>query len=570
MIFEFFLESLLSHPKGTLLIVIAVLNLLWVSYTLMSKQKYRIRIFRIYAFCAVSALLWVIANAYFQSGLLVSCGERLAKGVAIAANIASSLAAIGFFWLASAMGRPRARSFLRFNLLVLTLIVVALAINLIPESTVREVRIFGEATEGARFELIFGKGNTVFFISGFVLLVAAFTKFIKALKTGRDRVENTRCYYILFAMSVMYGSLIVFHMILPSVFGNYGYVWIPPFLTILQVLIVGYAVVTKRFIDIALFFSRLLKLLVAFCLSVGIGFTCYGMVQYIVPEASLLLRLTVVIFTAIPVFLGAMRFFDSYTFYRYFGAASSEHFRRMARTLKEQGQIYASIEDFEQNVRKSFSSYAKGIRPRIVALDRRNRKKYRHLIQHFKENRGVLITEEVKFDENEQDTLVPFLKELESLGGVCLPLFHPSKGPVGLFSLGEKNYDHLYSKEEIAAIEDMGAHLSLTITGILYNAELKSEVKVKTAEIRKKTRALKKQVKNLKVLLDRQADFIAVTAHEFRTPLSIALFQADDIIREKKEKKKDIKEKQCRASKSIRSHGYSGNEKIKLSFPSNP
>lgn len=541
MIFRLLIESLLSHPRGTLLILIAILNLLWVSYTLFPKRKYRIRIYRIYSFCAVSALLWVITNAYFQSGFLISFSEGFAKGMAIAANIASSFAAIGFFWLASAMTRQEERSSSHLRLLILVLVAVALVINLIPGLTVREVRVLDAAVEGVRFALIFGKGNAAFFISGFILLIAAFVKFIKAVKSGRDRLENTRYYYILFAMSVMYVSLIVFHMILPSVFGNYNYVWIPPFLTILQVLTVGYAIVTRRFIDIALFVSRLLKLLVSFGLSIGIALACFRGFEMTVPGASLLFRFTIIILVSILGFFGAMKFFDSFTFYRYFGAASSEHFRRMTKALKEQGRLYISVKDFEHDIRKSFSSFTKGIRPRIITLDHRSRRKYQHLVRYFKYNSGILVTEEVKLAENDRKT-IPLLKELESLGGICLPLFHPMKGLVGLFSLGEKNYDHLYSREEITAIEDMGAYLNFTITGILYNAELESEVEVKTAEIRRKTTVLKKQVKELKTFLDKQSDFIAVTAHEFRTPLSIALFQTEDLMSEVKKSKKRLEQ----------------------------
>jgi two-component system autoinducer 1 sensor kinase/phosphatase LuxN len=537
MIFKLFLESLCSHPKGTLLILIALLNLIWMSYSVVFNKKYKTRIFRIYFFYAVFALLWVIANAYFQSKFLLHFGELSAKYMAIAANIASSLAAIGFYWLASAIVAPAKQSASRFRILIFVLIAIALVINLLPGLTVKEVRIFDEAVNGAQFELIFGKWNTAFFISGFILLGAAFAKFVRAVRAGHDRVENMRYHHILFGMSIMYGSMIVFHMIIPSIYGNYNYVWIPPLLTVLQVLIVGYAVITKRFIDISLFISRLLKLLIAFAFSVGIALAFYSGVEIVAPDTTLIVQFSLTVFAALSAFGGTMRFFNSFAFYRYFGSAS-ENFERMVEGLKESRQVYTSIRDFERDIRKAFSTHTKGIRPRIVLLNRKNRRKYQRLIQHFRDNRGVLVTEEVKFTENEQERMVPFLRELESLGGVCLPLFHPSKGLVGLFTLGEKNYEHLYLKEEIAAIEDMGSYLNFMLTGILYNAELEDEVRLKTAEIRKKTQTLKKQVEELKAIFDQQADFVAVTAHEFRTPLSIALFQAADLMNERQSPKR--------------------------------
>ncbi len=536
MIFRIFIQSLCDYPKGTALILIALLNLAWLSCAVLFARKYRTRVFRIYFFYAVSALIWVVSNAYFQSGLLLHFGEDTAKDMAITANIASSFAAISFYWLASAMRRTGKHSPFDSALFICFLTAVALTINLAPGFTVKYVRLFTEATDGARFELIFGKGNVFFFVSGFTLLIAAFTKFIRAVKTAHDRVENTRYYYILFAMSVMYGSMILFHMILPSVFGNYDYVWLPPLLTVLQVLIIGYAVITRRFIDIALLASRLTKLLIAFSLAVGVSFIIFTGAGSVFPSAPLPLLFALIISSALCVFWGAMRFFGSFAFYRYFGAAASEHCRRMVKDIKNRDTVYTSARDFERDIRKSFKTYTDGIRPRIITLDRKNRKKLPNLIRYFRENSGILVTEEVKYTENEQDKMIPFLKELESLGGVCLPLRHPLKGLVGLFSLGEKNYNHLYTREEISAFEDMGAYLSFMITGILYNAELEDEVRIKTAEIRKKTVVLKNQVSKLKTMFDRQADFVAVTAHEVRTPLSIALFQAADLMSEEKSK----------------------------------
>ena len=61
------------------------------------------------------------------------------------------------------------------------------------------------------------------------------------------------------------------------------------------------------------------------------------------------------------------------------------------------------------------------------------------------------------------------------------------------------------------------------------------------AIIEKKTRQLKKKIKEINELLKQQADFIAVTAHEFRTPLSIATFQVDDILHSKKPAKERLK-----------------------------
>jgi len=48
--------------------------------------------------------------------------------------------------------------------------------------------------------------------------------------------------------------------------------------------------------------------------------------------------------------------------------------------------------------------------------------------------------------------------------------------------------------------------------------------------INDKTKNLRNQNKENMELLKQQSDFISVTAHEFRTPLSSAIFQVENIL----------------------------------------
>jgi signal transduction histidine kinase len=63
---------------------------------------------------------------------------------------------------------------------------------------------------------------------------------------------------------------------------------------------------------------------------------------------------------------------------------------------------------------------------------------------------------------------------------------------------------------------------------ILLKEALEEENDLMKKIINKKTENLEEQNREVSKLLKQQSDFIAVAAHEFRTPLSIALFQIED------------------------------------------
>lgn len=120
----------------------------------------------------------------------------------------------------------------------------------------------------------------------------------------------------------------------------------------------------------------------------------------------------------------------------------------------------------------------------------------------------------VKFaSPKQQEDLSHLLPELKKMGEVCLPLFSPSRELLGFFTLGKKDFNDPYSKEEIEAIRQLSSYLNLELTSILYKSELKKAVDRKT--------------KDLQEILKQQSDFISVSAHEFRTPLNIALLQTE-------------------------------------------
>ncbi len=123
------------------------------------------------------------------------------------------------------------------------------------------------------------------------------------------------------------------------------------------------------------------------------------------------------------------------------------------------------------------------------------------------------------------------MKELEAK--VLIPLYSEKK-LIGLFILGEKSGATTYTKNEIEELLNMKNNLQITVMNILLKSNMQEENNLMKEIIREKTKELNDQVLEIKRLASLQSDFLAVTAHEFRTPLSIAMFQLEDTLDAKK------------------------------------
>jgi len=151
-----------------------------------------------------------------------------------------------------------------------------------------------------------------------------------------------------------------------------------------------------------------------------------------------------------------------------------------------------------------------------------------------KYNGDVILIEDLQYQkitETRKGILIDGLSELGAK--VCIKLY-VEKNLIGFFTLGEKGDKSSYSLEEIEEILKIKQNLEIFLMNFMLSQNLKEENNLMKVIINKKTKKLKSQFKQIKELLHHQSDFLAVTAHEFRTPLSIALFQLEDMFDEHK------------------------------------
>lgn len=216
-----------------------------------------------------------------------------------------------------------------------------------------------------------------------------------------------------------------------------------------------------------------------------------------------------------------------------FTTSSFRTFRRHLRTLQSEIYFCNNYDELMKNVEQTFlvrlhisSVKILLVRQQQVTANIPIYRKNPAIDQLEKTRRQILVTEEIDLQKDQQN-LKDFLNDLEA--SLCIPLYLEKK-ILGLFILGSKEDKASYSKEEIEEIMEAKELIELSFINTLLQSDLKEENDLMKKMIREKTKNLRQQNEKIKNLLRQQSDFIAVTAHEFRTPLNIALLQLDDTL----------------------------------------
>jgi len=521
-------EMILPYPKSVLLFLVGIIDLAWF-LSLIFRKRYKTRTERAYFIFSFCVLAWVLGNAYAESAFFTYFGGNGLRYTFSFVGSFTTFSLIAFYYLSSLLRYRKKEPPVYIKVFVAFLVIQNIFFFFFSNIAIEQANVFPDGS----FVLLQGKYFFIYYVIMIITILLGVNNILSALlksKKEKNPIENRRLLFVGLGSSIMYANSIVFHMIYPYLTSDYSFSFIPPLFSVLDMVIVGYGVYKRRFISIRFYSLNLIKKVISLGVSVLCAYLFHKAVQLILIQIPLFSLIFLTVLFAVFLYNFVHKLLNSHRFYQLFGVSDTEHFRGATFNLKERNKVYTSVIQLENDLKKALSTKSRPIHCHIIPINHKNRSLYPHLVKYFKNHQNILVTEEIRFVESEQESLFPFLEELESLGGVCLPLFSPSKELVGLFTLGGKKYDHLYSKEEIEALENMGSYLSMVLNDILYSSELKKQVKKKTLELRQK-------IQEMNELVQQQSDFIAVTAHEFRTPLSIAMFQVEDIVQSLSQRK---------------------------------
>lgn len=150
-----------------------------------------------------------------------------------------------------------------------------------------------------------------------------------------------------------------------------------------------------------------------------------------------------------------------------------------------------------------------------------------HFTKYLRDIKSVLVADELvdrKIDKKVKAILIKKMDGLEAK--LCFPLFSEDK-LIGIFILGKKK--DAYTREEIEEILKIRPSIQTCFMNIFITNTLREENDIMKKIISERTETLKKTNEKLGKIIQQQDSFISLTAHEFRTPLTVAMLGLEQI-----------------------------------------
>lgn len=302
-----------------------------------------------------------------------------------------------------------------------------------------------------------------------------------------------------------------------------------PIFTLFFCFLVFFAIYKQRFFKFSYVTLSILRYLIAFSIFLSITFGTYYTLLLFFPTLRMEIVHTISISVGFLVNIGIERYFPNlYSF-------SFSQFKKTIASFNLHIFDYKTFAELIDFV--SFTFYEKlNIKdPRIFILENDDLRdgipmcKPDKFTQYLEETGDVIVGEELIAHKGQGGEGERVLKKMQDLSAeLCFPLRSQGK-LIGLFLLGNKTLKSSFSREEIEEIGKAIPGLEVTLMNILITNSLREENDIMKKIIHKRTVTLRRNNEKLEKMIEQQDNFISLTAHEFRTPLTVAMLGLEQI-----------------------------------------
>ncbi|WP_028025730.1 ATP-binding response regulator [Enterovibrio calviensis] len=441
---EYF-HTMSANFTAVFLVGIAVVVMLWASHFVRALSKNRSGVFRPiylpYTLYTVFISLWILSNAYFQSDLLVTSSAQTTLVMALLANVFSGLAfALAYLFSCRLMSereglKLKRRQWLLFGVTC----VVILVTNAIPEANITHVDVY----DIGDFLIHFGPASGAFFGILLLLVVLTLVNFIRSSRSPQ-RLKKVKASYMVIGMVGFILSTFLAHFLIPVLFNDFSMAWVPPALSIIEAIMVGYALLHNRFYS-----SR-------YIVMVSVSFI-----------ANAALYVTPILFIGMQQFKQATLLIVAWTLLTgVFWPTSLALIRRAVNQLlyRKQGNPVESICNLIGEFRYSTDEAVVKLNHVLNAKDGRiqkvgNNAETNVFVSCFQGDRSVLVREELEYQirhdkSDDCESLTSLAKEMGNTGtSLVLPITNEKSEVTHLYMVSKQNENELFSSEEIMGLQ---------------------------------------------------------------------------------------------------------------------
>ncbi|USD33517.1 hybrid sensor histidine kinase/response regulator [Vibrio coralliilyticus] len=243
-----YLLNQLMYTKAVVLVLTALLVLLWAVYfcTALAKRHgtFSLQQYGYYIGYTIGVFIWMLSNSYFHTDLIKQFSHEVAINMAILANLANLIAfACAYCFIAKLHKHYTGQSVPYWQQkLVFAIFISSVACNLLPGWTIKGIEI----TAPSNFRLEFGPYTKYFFLGIVTLILLTFTNLL-SLKNSNSPIRRTRINYMILGITIFMCSTAIIQVGLTYFFNEFSLTWLPPTLSLSEMLFMGYGLLTSRF-----------------------------------------------------------------------------------------------------------------------------------------------------------------------------------------------------------------------------------------------------------------------------------------------------------------------------------
>ncbi|WP_232312930.1 ATP-binding response regulator [Enterovibrio coralii] len=319
-------------------------------------------------------------------------------------------------------------------------VLITLTTNAAPGLSVTNV----DVEDIGKFVIHFGPTSGLFFGSLILLIILTLKNFIASSKSSLmlKRVKST---YMVFGMVAFIVSTFAAHFLIPVVFNDFSAVWVPPALSIVEALMVGYALLSDRFYSLRYMF-------------LGCSSFLLNASVYILPVAAIAYfgqgQNTVAVLVALTMLTGIF-WHKTHDFFH-------SQFNRLI--YREKGNpvenISSLISEFRYSTEQAIERLNGVLNAKLGQIHRvNNNARSKVFLPYFKGNRSVLVREELEYQikhgrESNKDTLSHIAHEMRSSDiSLVLPITNEKDEIIYFYTVSKDEKLPLFTNEEILGLQ---------------------------------------------------------------------------------------------------------------------
>ncbi|MDZ7798145.1 MAG: ATP-binding protein [Patescibacteria group bacterium] len=416
--------------------------------------------------------------------------------------------------------------------------------------------LFSEVTfdeQGNRSPVV-KPGMLLFLIVAVGSLLSAFIILIKKVKRSTG-ITKMQLRFILAGTFIMFFCILLFNLVLPVIFKISTFVNAAPFFILPFILAVFYAITRHRLMDIRLVVKRtaIYASTVIFLLLLALGLYWLEMTYFkeIIPPGvwgPIVLLLGLILFEPLKNYLE--RIANKYFF------ASIYNYQATLEKLAQELTYSIDLDQIIDSIVKTIRDTMKLDRTGVLLFDQETHNyqvksnigfsvangislvRNNFLTNYLLEKRKPVIYQELESlksnqgEKSEIGKLKANMKRIEA--ALCLPLIIKNK-LIGIIVLGEKISKDAYTKEDLQLLDSLTNQASIALENARlyqqvqdFTKTLQQKVDEQTRDIKQKNVDLKKMAKEVKEknvhlekVLKIQSEFLDISSHQLRTPVSV-------------------------------------------------